>query len=60
MSTAATALTFSIGAILGAGWTQAFAKATKSCDTLADKSDDRVVQKSFKTHPTAAQTQTMT
>ena len=37
MSTAGTALTFSIGAILGAGWVNAFSKATKESETFAGK-----------------------
>ena len=37
MSTTGTALTFSIGAILGAGWVNAFSKATKDSSSLADK-----------------------
>lgn len=37
MSTAGTALTFSIGAIIGAGWVNAFSKATKESETFAGK-----------------------
>ena len=37
MSTAGTALTFSIGAVLGAGWVNAFSKATKESETFAGK-----------------------